>query len=341
MDLASTVPFYVDSFLLPDTDFAASTFLRMFRLLRMLKVEGRLDLAIMMVDDVFVESKGILGTALFVGATVWCVLSTFYYIAERKNLSMIYCGSSERCQDIDTSLCDIDQWGIVDCSAAGCKSYDGVEECYNLYRSIITSSYWTLINLFGEFPLFDQHGAWGKVVGTVTCVFAAAVFALPVGIFASGFEDQISKRRKLRESTPDLIERPAKSSETPESIGDEPTSASHAKFEIINNHMIVICALAFALDTVSWLGRGWHVFLSLLQSLSALLFTAEYLLLMYSAQIGQRYGGVGLLTYAGSFLRLVDVISIVPYWLSLVALSPSPYANAFLLVRILRFERYR
>ena len=334
VDLASTVPFYVDSFLLPNTDLAASTFLRMFRLLRMLKVEGRLDLAIMMVDDVFVETRGILGTALFVGATVWCVLSTFYYIAERKNLSMIYCGSSERCKDIDTSLCEIDQWGIVDCSAAGCKSVDGVEECYNLYRSIVTSSYWTLINLFGEFPLFDQHGAWGKVVGTVTCVFAAAVFALPVGIFATGFEDQISKRRKLRESTDgDLIESPHESGESPDLIGDETTSASHAKFEAVNNHIIVICALAFALDTISGLGRGWHAFLGLLQFLSALFFTAEYFLLMYSAQNDQRYREMGLLTYACSFLRLVDVLSIAPYWLSLVALSPSPFANAFLLLR--------
>lgn len=340
VDLASTVPFYVDSFLLPNTDLAASTFLRMFRLLRMLKVEGRLDLAIMMVDDVFVETRGILGTALFVGATVWCVLSTFYYIAERQNLSMIYCGSSQRCQDIDTSLCEIDQWGIVDCSAAGCKSDAGVEECYNLYRSIVTSSYWTLINLFGEFPLFDQHSAWGKVVGTVTCVFAAAVFALPVGIFATGFEDQISKRRKLRTSIDgDLIESHHKPGEAPELIGDEPTSASHAKFEIINNHMIVICALAFALDTVSGLG-SWHFFLGFLQFISALFFTAEYLLLMYSARNDQRYRGMGLLTYACSFLRLVDVLSIAPYWLSLMAMSPSLFAKAFLLLRILRFEKY-
>ena len=94
VDLASTVPFYVDSFLLPDTDLAASTFLRMFRLLRMMKVEGRFDLALGMIDDVFYAQRGVLGTALFVGMTVWgvvrrvddivvsfvsCVLSTPYY----------------------------------------------------------------------------------------------------------------------------------------------------------------------------------------------------------------------------------------------------------------------
>ena len=71
VDLASTVPFYVDSFLLPERDLAASNFLRMFRLLRMMKVEGRYDLALGMVDDVFYEQRGVIGTALFVGITVW------------------------------------------------------------------------------------------------------------------------------------------------------------------------------------------------------------------------------------------------------------------------------
>ena len=71
VDLASTVPFYVDSFLLPETDLAASNFLRMFRLLRMMKVEGRYDLSLGMLDDVFYEQRGVIGTALFVGITVW------------------------------------------------------------------------------------------------------------------------------------------------------------------------------------------------------------------------------------------------------------------------------
>jgi hypothetical protein len=45
VDLASTLPFYVDAFL-PNTDIAGSAFLRMFRLLRMMRVEGRYDTAL-------------------------------------------------------------------------------------------------------------------------------------------------------------------------------------------------------------------------------------------------------------------------------------------------------
>ena len=90
VDLASTVPFYVDAFLLPNTDLAASNFLRMFRLLRMMKVEGRYDMALNLLDDVIFEQRGIIGTALFVGLTVWGVLSSFFYLTENNNPDMIY-----------------------------------------------------------------------------------------------------------------------------------------------------------------------------------------------------------------------------------------------------------
>jgi hypothetical protein len=71
VDLASTLPFYVDAFFLRNTDLAASGFLRMFRLLRMMRVEGRYDTALTMLDDVYERQKGILLTALFVGLTTW------------------------------------------------------------------------------------------------------------------------------------------------------------------------------------------------------------------------------------------------------------------------------
>ena len=71
VDLVSIVPFYVDAFVLTDTDLMTSNFVRMFRLLRMMRVEGRYDLALGMVDDVAVGTKGVAGIALFVGATVW------------------------------------------------------------------------------------------------------------------------------------------------------------------------------------------------------------------------------------------------------------------------------
>jgi len=299
VDLASTVPFYVDAFLLPNTDLAASNFLRMFRLLRMMRVEGRYDLALGLLDDVIYEQRGILATALFVGATVWGVMSSFFYLAERNNPDMIYCGAAPpscfESQDyIDTSLCVTNEWGFVDCSAAGCDNVDGKESCWNVYRSIADASFWTLMELFGEFPLVDQHSAFGKVLGTFTAVFACAVFALPAGIFGSGFEEQISKRREgnaaenshemtiFQNGMEGIEENSGDDREMIEIVGDESTfrgrmfnfihlqtSGISKLFDIFINVLVVGTALTFMFDTAS----SGHMAFDVFELASVIIFT--------------------------------------------------------------------
>jgi hypothetical protein len=164
----------------------------MLRLLRMMSVEGRYDTALTLVDDVFLRQRGVLGTALFVGVTVWMTVASLYYLVERRNLDMVYCPT---CGDVDTSLCTIDEWGRANCTLAGCpEEANGSYPCYNLYESIAMSSYYALLNLFGEFPLVQQHGVGGQIVGTLTAVVAVAVFALPVGIIANGFESVVAEK---------------------------------------------------------------------------------------------------------------------------------------------------
>lgn len=191
VDLASTVPFYVD-LLTPNRDLVSSSWVRMLRLLRMMSVEGRYDTALTLVDDVYMRQKGVLGTALFIGVTVWMSVASLYYLAERRNLAMVYCPT---CEDADTSLCTIDEWGFTNCTDAGCEGDDNDPyPCYNLYESIVMASYYALLNLFGEFPLVQQHSVGGQVVGAVTAVVAVAVFALPVGIIGNGFESVIAEK---------------------------------------------------------------------------------------------------------------------------------------------------
>ena len=296
VDLASTVPFYVDAFLLPNTDLAASNFLRMFRLLRMMRVEGRYDLALGLLDDVIYEQRGILATALFVGATIWGVMSSFFYLAERNNPDMIYCGAAPpscfESQDIiDTSLCVTNDWGFVDCSAAGCDNVDGKESCWNVYRSIADASFWTLMELFGEFPLVDQHSAFGKVLGTFTAVFACAIFALPAGIFGSGFEDQISKRREAESSQEmtgfqngmeGIEENAGDDWEMIDIVGDESTfrgrifnffhlqSSGNSKlFDIFINVLVVGTSLTFMFDTAT----SVHIATDVFELASVVIFT--------------------------------------------------------------------
>lgn len=375
VDLASTLPFYVDSFLLPNTNLAASNFLRMFRLLRMMRVEGRYDMALGMIDDVLVEQSEILSTGLFIGFTTWTILASFFFVAEQNNKDMIYCGAApERCyeyqDDIDTSLCTIDEFRFVDCAAAGCPTLDGEKApCWNVYRSIIDSSFWTLMELFGEFPLVDQHSTGGKVLGTFTAVFAVAVFAIPVGILGSGFEDIIEKRRNEKESTSANTDEDEEDSNllTSHDPGDSSTlrkaiynflhletSKAAKYFDNFINLLVIATTLVFMFETVSTYTypTNLRTCFASIQLLTAIVFTVEYVLRVYSIAEDPRYRGLqGRLSYASSFLAVVLLLSFLPYWIDVLfsgskSLSPtgnslaSNIAKYFCILRILRFEKY-
>ena len=291
-------------------------------------------------------------------------LSSFFYIAERENPDMIYCGAAPGCDDVDAGLCTTDEYGIVDCSAAGCVGGGdddgeggGKEVCWNLYRSIVSSGYWTLIELFGEFPLMDKHGPWGRVLGTFTAVFAVAVFALPVGVLASGFDDQIAKRREMRRTMEGGGDDSREVMVEVEDVvmGDPSTcrgrvydflhrrSSPSAKLFVVFTRVLIIgCAVAFVVDSVVD-SDGWiHAFLGLFQFFSFVVFAVEYSLRMYSAGENPKHGGVvGLGNYALEFLRIIDVLSIVPYFVGLVFFPGSSAHAFFLLLKVFHFEKLK
>ena len=304
-------------------------------------------------------------------------MSSFFYLAERLNPDMIYCGAAPpECTanqtDIDTSRCTIDSWGFVDCTDAGCpprQTEDGTiqEPCWSLYRSIISSSFWTLMELFGEFPLMDQHSAWGQVLGTITTVFAAAVFALPAGIFGSGFEKEISKRQEAKRNEASETEMPSGlrgGIHKMDSTGDSSTFRGalynfmycrttyfSRVFEICMDGIIIATTIVFMLDTVTNNKAldGWHGFFDTFQTVAFLIFTTEYILLMYCVVESPQFTGAsGMIAYAQDFLRLVDLMSILPFCIMLLLwpILPSDhtalykFAKFSLTLRLFRFEKY-
>ena len=289
---------------------------------------------------------------------------------------MIYCGAApDRCfkeqDEINTSLCTTDVWGIVDCSAAGCKS-KGQEVCWNLYRSIVDSSFWTLMELFGEFPLVDQHSAFGKVLGTFTAVFAVAVFALPAGIFGSGFENQIARRRReaKEDNTSGLVcdgkggldghdKEGGDGCDAVEVVGDTSTlrgilynffhlqNTTLAKaFDKFIDILVLGTCVTFVFDTVTddYITKGWHAFFDRFLFMTVVVFSFEYVLRLFSAREDPKYSGCKLINYSRKFLPTIDLLAILPYWfgvfLSHRLIISSSTAQYFLLLRLLRFEKY-
>ena len=373
VDIASTLPFYLNAFVFEE-DIGSTQFLRMFRLFRMMRVEGgKYDSALSMCGDVYRAQKEILGTAAFVGLTTWISVSSLYYVVERRNPEMIYCGQAPKgfCDtdpdDMDTSLCVIDKWGIVDCSAAGCPGTEELPEpCYNLYQSIPLASYYSLLNLFGEFPLFDQHSVGGQIVGTITSLVAVFIFALPVGIIGNGFETEIDKRRKNTDDSP-IVEKNILTQGYSAPEGDlastlynfffvsESKLAKH--FDYLIDFLVVCTALTFMIDTIDELPSGYRLFASYFEFFAVLTFTAEYIGKVYAAvTCDPLYSGMsfsnGLWAYGTAFLPFIDLLGFLPFWINLFLFGgkiiqtggPSGGAATFVkalrLLRIFRFEQY-
>jgi hypothetical protein len=65
--------------------------------------------------------------------------------------------------------------------------------CFVYYNCVYmcSASYYTLLNLFGEFPLISELSTVGRVIALVTAVIAVAVVAIPTGILGNGFSDKV------------------------------------------------------------------------------------------------------------------------------------------------------
>jgi len=168
VDICSIAPYYFEMFSLQFTKAAckgegviielpAFQFVRIFRLLRVMRLDGKYLEACTVFDDIYREQKELLFKSGFVGAAVWVILSGANWWAERHNPAME---------------------GKMD--------------------SIGQASFYTLCNLFGEFPLVNERGPAGKVIAVFTAAIACAVFGIFCGIFGGAFQDHTSKKKEER-----------------------------------------------------------------------------------------------------------------------------------------------
>jgi hypothetical protein len=174
IDLATILPFYID-IALPGVDIPSVQFIRVARLLRVFRPEGRFGAMYAEVQHVLLdklhENRQVWYTALFIGGSIWIVCSALYYVTERHNPKMMW-------------------MDYGDCEAKG--------TCVNRMGSIPSAMYFCLVNMFGEYPLADEHSDWGKVVCSFVAVVAVFVFAIPAGLLGKGFElagDEMEKEQ--------------------------------------------------------------------------------------------------------------------------------------------------
>ncbi|CAM9142714.1 unnamed protein product [Ascophyllum nodosum] len=327
-------------------------------MLRMMK-EGGFKEAFAAFDDILAKNKKLVTASVFVGVTTWLMLSSFYHIAERDNPKMIwtYPGCYSPFEEED--------------------NLDGRPPCPHRFGSILSSSYFTLLNLFGEFPLVDEHSTAGRYLGVFTAVVAVAVFAIPTGIFGAGFEDMIRlrKQKALEDSEAagmeDVFEDEGKvawGDDTPESATSRPNATTgedddQPLYSFLDTRtmtgrvysrvlvaVVMLDVVAFFLSTLDYLEEGkMHAVafaLGVIELASVFLFTLDYIARALSAA-ASRSGG--LMRYLLSFYGLVDLLSVLPFFLGLptfggiASISPKllpTLVRSLRLIRMLKLERY-
>ena len=98
-------------------------------------------------------------------------------------------------------------------------------------------------------------------------------------------------------------------------------------FDIALLIAILTSILTVSLESVDSIDKAYHTELRLIEWAITILFTLEYLLRLYSTKKSQQY--------ATSFFGIVDLIAIIPTYLSLIV----PGAQSLLIVRALRLLR--
>ncbi|KNC47682.1 ion transporter [Thecamonas trahens ATCC 50062] len=83
VDLAAIMPFYVG--LAIGDDVGTTQFVRILRVFRMFRAEGRLVEAFTLLDDVVRANRALLATSSFMGAALWLLLAGVLYATEKDN----------------------------------------------------------------------------------------------------------------------------------------------------------------------------------------------------------------------------------------------------------------
>jgi len=328
VDLLSFMPFYLD-FVTPADDIPATQFIRFLRCVRMLRVEGRLLDAFDTFDDIFASKSPLFLSTGFVGLSVWFICSSLYYITERDNPEMVYCPT------------------------------DDMTDCYNRFESIPSAMYFCLINLFGEFPLIEEHSTGGKMVATFVAIVAVAVFAIPTGIVGGGLEEVMDRRKQEEEEAEakrlaggglelavvrGVVPRPEKF--------DFGLQARLQRVVVSNELLVILTGVAMFGSAVSFYlstsvpfeanATAVHVF-NLFEVFCIFLFGAEYCVRLFAAGCDNRYAGFwGRILYAMTMYSILDLMAFLP---SLAGIYVTGTLNATIhwrslrLLRLLKAER--
>ncbi|CAE7409298.1 Shal [Symbiodinium microadriaticum] len=312
--------------------------LRMLRIFRLLTLDKYIP-SVSLIGRVFRKHSKEFQLAAYAAAAIWLIFSALMWLTERHDPTQ------------------------VDDLTMGQR-----------YGSMPEAMPYTLVHLTGDYPLIDYDFP-AKCVLFVALLFAVGVVAVPTGLLASGFAQELTKyreeQRRLREEAATKIEKALRqyirrrrlrqvatrvqAQKTvlrelkDKAFKDNPYKLRMVKFleqkttagRLCKKAMfllIILNVLAVIAESMSWVkeAAGSYV-LNGFELFSVLVFTFEYSANVWSAPANSRYMFCRR-NYVCSFFGIVDLVTVAPFWIQTVMWLSGLQFNAFVfrIARLLR-----
>jgi voltage-gated potassium channel len=113
--------------------------------------------------------------------------------------------------------------------------------------------------------------------------------------------------------------------------------------ELLLIALIFLNIVAILLESIPEYNREYHLFFQELERFSIIVFTIEYVLRLWTSGENPKYQGrFGVLRYAVSGMALIDLFSIIPFYLAIlpIDLRIIRIIRVFRLFRLLKIARY-
>lgn len=358
IDLLAIVPFYLALALPNSIVDQYDEYLRMFRILRLVKLDKYIP-SITLLDDVIRLKFNSLRVGFFAATTLWVLFASFLFLCE-------YRDKSNEIDPVPIYGCDDD-----------CSMRDR-------FQNYFDSLYYTGIHLTGDYPITTY--TWpARFVCLFMVLAAVGVVSIPSGLIASGFVEIVqSRNRALRGEIPkghagdDWYEhsyRQLQGTVAPPSrfgprvdswqiavnefLNGKPGAGGHTKWTrwsyasrvfvftvIISNILAVVLESVPSIDFA--VGNEKGNFFDVFEACSVMVFAVEYMLRLFCAP-KNREALYSTWVYATTFFGIVDFLSTAP-WFVQQALIATGYLDQdgdnakifriFRMFRILQLEDF-
>ncbi len=104
--------------------------------------------------------------------------------------------------------------------------------------------------------------------------------------------------------------------------------------------LILLSTLAVILESISGISKTYNHYFRLFNTFTIIVFTIEYLLRLWSSPVNEKYAGrFGRVRYAFSFMAIVDLLAILPFYLPLIIPIDLRFIRTLRMMRLFRLVK--